>query len=101
MTSHVYEVIVRGRMSQELMASLDGFAIDTGDDGLTRLVGDVPDQPQLLGLLAGFRRPPHRGRLGEPGHRRHRSRRDRLISADDHPPAARRNRTTKEIITCL
>ena len=54
MTSHVYEVIVRGRMSQELMASLDGFAIDTGDDGLTRLVGDVPDQPQLLGLLAAF-----------------------------------------------
>ena len=54
MTSHVYEVIVRGRMSQELMASLDGFAIDTGDDGLTRLVGGVPDQPQLLGLLAAF-----------------------------------------------
>ncbi len=54
MTSHVYEVIVRGRMSPELMASLGGFAIDTGDDGLTRLVGDVPDQPQLLGLLAAF-----------------------------------------------
>jgi hypothetical protein len=54
MTSHVYEVIVRGRMSPELMASLPGFAIDTGDDGLTRLVGDVPDQPQLLGLLAAF-----------------------------------------------
>jgi len=54
MTSHVYEVIVRGRMSPELMASLAGFAIDTGDDGLTRLVGDVPDQPQLLGLLAAF-----------------------------------------------
>jgi hypothetical protein len=54
MTSHVYEVIVRGRMSPELMASLEGFAIDTGDDGLTRLVGDVPDQPQLLGLLAAF-----------------------------------------------
>ena len=54
MTSHVYEVIVRGRMSPELMASLEGFTIDTGDDGLTRLVGDVPDQPQLLGLLAAF-----------------------------------------------
>ena len=36
------------------MASLEGFAIDTGEDGLTRLVGDVPDQPQLLGLLAAF-----------------------------------------------
>lgn len=54
MTSHVYEVIVRGRMSAELMASLTGFMIDTGQDGLTRLVGDVPDQPQLLGLLAAL-----------------------------------------------
>lgn len=54
MTSHVYEVIVRGRMSPELIASLGGFTIDTDDDGLTRLVGDVPDQPLLLGLLAAF-----------------------------------------------
>jgi hypothetical protein len=54
MTSHVYEVIVRGRMSAELIASLDGFTVDTGADGLTRLIGEVPDQPQLLGLLAAF-----------------------------------------------
>jgi hypothetical protein len=54
MTSHVYEVIIRGRMSPELIASLDGFAIDSDADGFTRLVGDVPDQPQLLGLLAAF-----------------------------------------------
>jgi hypothetical protein len=54
MTSHVYEVIVRGRMSAELIASLDGFTIDTGEGGLTRLIGEVPDQPQLLGLLAAF-----------------------------------------------
>jgi hypothetical protein len=54
MTSHVYEVIVRGRMSPELMASFAGFEIDTGTDGLTRLVGDVPDQSELLGLLAAF-----------------------------------------------
>jgi hypothetical protein len=54
MTSHVYEVIVRGRMSAELMASLEGFSIATDEDGLTRLVGDVPDQPELLGLLAAF-----------------------------------------------
>jgi hypothetical protein len=54
MTSHVYEVIVRGRMSPELMASFAGFEIDTDTDGLTRLVGDVPDQTELLGLLAAF-----------------------------------------------
>ena len=54
MTSHVFEVVVRGRMSDELMAALDGFTIETSDDGLTRVVGDVEDQPRLLGLLAAF-----------------------------------------------
>lgn len=54
MTSHVYQVIVRGRMSAELMASLEGFTIATDEGGLTRLVGDVPDQPELIGLLAAF-----------------------------------------------
>ena len=54
MTSHVFEVVVRGRMSDELMAALDGFTIETRDDGLTRVVGDVEDQPRLLGLLAAF-----------------------------------------------
>lgn len=54
MTSHVYEVIVRGRMSSELMASLEGFSIATDEGSLTRLVGDVPDQPELIGLLAAF-----------------------------------------------
>ena len=54
MTSHVFEVVVRGRMSDELMAALDGFAVETRDDGLTRVVGDIEDQPRLLGLLAAF-----------------------------------------------
>lgn len=54
MTSHVFEVVVRGRLSQDLVAALDGFTIETGDDGLTRVVGDVEDQPRLLGLLAAF-----------------------------------------------
>lgn len=54
MASQVFEVVVRGRMSADLMAALDDFTIETDDDGLTRLVGDVPDQPRLLGLLAAF-----------------------------------------------
>jgi len=54
MTSHVFEVVVRGRMSDELMAALQGFTVETRDDGLTRVVGDVEDQPRLLGLLAAF-----------------------------------------------
>ncbi len=54
MTSHVFEVVVRGRLSQDLVAALDGFTIETGDDGLTHVVGDVEDQPRLLGLLTAF-----------------------------------------------
>lgn len=54
MTSHVFEVVVRGRMSDELVAALEGFTVETRDDGLTRVVGDVEDQPRLLGLLAAF-----------------------------------------------
>jgi hypothetical protein len=54
MTSHVFEVVVRGRMSDELKAALHGFTVETRDDGLTRVVGDVEDQPRLLGLLAAF-----------------------------------------------
>lgn len=54
MTSHVFEVVVRGRMSDDLMAALDGFTVQTRDDGLTCVVGNVEDQPRLLGLLAAF-----------------------------------------------
>lgn len=54
MSSQIAEVVVRGRMSPELIAALDGFQVTTGADGLTRVVGSVPDQPRLLGLLAAF-----------------------------------------------
>jgi hypothetical protein len=54
MTSRVFEVVVRGRMSDELIAALDGFRVAGDDDGLTHVVGDVEDQPRLLGLLAAF-----------------------------------------------
>lgn len=54
MSSHLYQVIVRGRMSPALMASFEGFHIVTGTDGLTRIVADVADQSHLLGLLAAL-----------------------------------------------
>lgn len=54
MTSRVFEVVVRGRMSDDLIAALDGFTVATDDEGLTRVIGDVQDQPRLLGLLAAF-----------------------------------------------
>jgi len=49
-----YEMLVRGRFGPELSAALEGFDIQTGEDGLTRIAGDVPDQPRLLGLLTAF-----------------------------------------------
>lgn len=54
MSSHIYQVMVRGRMSPALMASFAAFEIDTDADGLTRLIGDVPDQSHLLGLLTAL-----------------------------------------------
>lgn len=54
MTPQRFEVVVRGRMSPELISALEGFAVDTDDEGLTRVVGDISDQPHLLGLLGAF-----------------------------------------------
>lgn len=51
MTSQVFEIVVRGRMGPELAGALRGVSAVTGDDGLTRLVGALPDQSALLGLL--------------------------------------------------
>jgi hypothetical protein len=53
-SSQSFEVVVKGRMSADLIAVLDGFAIETDAEGLTRLVGDIPDQTRLLGMLAAF-----------------------------------------------
>lgn len=54
MPPQVFEVVVRGRMGPELADALVGFVIENGEDGFTRIVGRVPDQPRLLGLLAAF-----------------------------------------------
>lgn len=54
MTARVYEVVVRGRIGPELMVSLKDFQIDTDPAGLTRLIGNLRDQSQLLGLLTAF-----------------------------------------------
>jgi hypothetical protein len=49
-----YEVLVRGSFGAELSAALEGFDIQTDDAGLTRVTGEVQDQPGLLGLLSAF-----------------------------------------------
>jgi hypothetical protein len=46
-----FEVVVRGRLSPTLAAALDGFEVSHCEDGLTHLVGFVPDQSRLHSLL--------------------------------------------------
>jgi hypothetical protein len=48
------EVVVRGRLGADLVAALDGFAVEPVEPGLTRIVGPVPDQSMLFGLLDMF-----------------------------------------------
>ncbi|MET0673578.1 MAG: hypothetical protein ABWY37_08820 [Microbacterium pygmaeum] len=55
MTAHVMEVVVRGRLGPDLIAALEGFTVSTDGAGATHVVGSVPDQPALLGLLDVFR----------------------------------------------
>lgn len=54
MSSHVYEVLIRGRMRPELMVYFTDWKVHTEADGLTRLTGGALDQSQLLGILAAL-----------------------------------------------
>jgi len=54
MHSQVMEVVVRGRLGADLVTSLEGFSVESAGDGLTRVVGPVPDQSMLFGLLEVF-----------------------------------------------
>lgn len=51
MPSRTYEVIVRGRLSPALVAAFEGFEAADFDQGLTHLVGLVPDQAVLHRLF--------------------------------------------------
>ncbi|GAA1976231.1 hypothetical protein [Microbacterium pumilum] len=54
MPAHVMEVVVRGRLGPDLVAALEGFDVEPGQNGMTRIVGPVPDQSKLFGLLDMF-----------------------------------------------
>ena len=54
MHAHVMEVVVRGRLGSDLVAALDGFDVESGEGGVTRIVGPVADQSKLFGLLDMF-----------------------------------------------
>jgi hypothetical protein len=54
MSAHVVELVVRGRLSPELVLALEGFRVETARRGLTRVVGAVADQARLFGILELF-----------------------------------------------
>jgi hypothetical protein len=48
------EVVVRGRLGADIVAALDGFDVEPGEHGMTRIVGPISDQSMLFGLLDMF-----------------------------------------------
>ena len=54
MGAQAVHVVVRGRLGPDLVAALDGFTVTPAPDGCTSIVGRVPDQARLLGLLEMF-----------------------------------------------
>jgi hypothetical protein len=49
--SQVIEVIVRGTLGPDLIAALAEFTVEAVPDGCSSVVGRIPDQARLLGLL--------------------------------------------------
>ena len=50
-----FEIVVKGKVSPTVLLALDGLEVSRYDEGKTCLVGWVPDQARLHGLLAIFR----------------------------------------------
>jgi hypothetical protein len=46
-----FEIVVRGRLSPHLVAAFGGFEVSYCTDGLSHLVGPVPDQAKIHGLF--------------------------------------------------
>ncbi|HEV7184243.1 MAG TPA: hypothetical protein VGN33_07085 [Leifsonia sp.] len=46
-----FEIVVKGTLSPALVEALSGFAVDRVENGRTHLVGVVPDQARLIGIL--------------------------------------------------
>lgn len=55
MDDQVVEIVVSGPLSHDLVVTaLHGFTVTDDKAGHTRVVGPVPDQARLIGLLALF-----------------------------------------------
>jgi hypothetical protein len=55
MTAGTFEIVIRGTLGDAVTQAFDGFTVSTPEHGLTRLVGWVPDQARLHGVLEMLR----------------------------------------------
>lgn len=54
MSPESFEIVVRGTLSAEFLAEIDGFDATFCTDGHTHLVGVVPDQAKIRDLFNRF-----------------------------------------------
>jgi hypothetical protein len=54
MREQTFEIVVRGRLSAELAATLVGYDVSVDDASYTHVTGLVVDQAALHGLLSMF-----------------------------------------------
>ncbi|MHA7268801.1 hypothetical protein [Arthrobacter sp. HLT1-20] len=49
-----FEIVIKGSISAPVVALIDGFRVSRCENGLTHLLGSVPDQAKLRGILLLF-----------------------------------------------
>ena len=54
MSSESFEIVIKGTLSEPVLELIDGFRIHRVEHGETHLVGTVPDQSRLQGILTIF-----------------------------------------------
>ena len=54
MTSEPFEIVIKGTLSDPVAELIDGFRISKVERGETHLIGAVPDQARLQGILTIF-----------------------------------------------
>jgi hypothetical protein len=54
MDDQLVEIVVGGRLTPDVVVALEGFTVTSDGPRRTRVVGRVPDQARLFGLLAMF-----------------------------------------------
>jgi hypothetical protein len=51
MTAQEFEIVVQGTLGPTVLGALEGFRVSRVEGGTTHLVGWVPDQSRLHGVL--------------------------------------------------